>query len=581
KKEDGSSEPKHRGVKTIKFIIGNETIERLGTLGTSTNLLLYLTSVFNLSNFTAQNVINIFNGTCNFATLIGAFLSDTYFGRYKTVGVASFSTFMGLFALTLTAAITKLHPPKCESHDGSDCDGPTAGQLTFLITCFGFLAVGAGGIRPCNMTFGADQFDPNTDSGRKGLNSFFNWYYFSIVFAMMVSLTVIVYVQTNVSWAIGLAIPSLLMLCACILFFSGSKLYVKTIPDHSPIKTMAQVIVSAIKKRRLMLPEEPQISMHNHIPPNSTYSRLPYTNQLRFFNKAAIISRDDEINSDGSASNPWRLCTIQEVEGVKCVIKVIPVWFACAIYFIIQIQMSTYGIFQAVQSDRRVIPSRKLQIPGATYFAFAMLALTIWIPIYDQIILPKARKITKTEDGISMLQRLGFGFFLAIITMVIAALVENKRRYIAITQPTLGFEPTKGGISAMSSYWLVPQYALAGISEGFSIIGQIEFYYKQFPEHMRSFGGAFLYCGFALSGYLNSVIVSTAHRITKNAKSGNWVAEDLNKGRLDYLYYLIAILQFLNFVYFVVIAKWYKYKVVETKTQEEKADEVNQSDHTV
>lgn len=63
-------------------------------MGTSTNLLVYLTTVFNTKSFTATNVINIFNGTINIATLVGAFLCDTYFGRYKTLGFASVSSFV-------------------------------------------------------------------------------------------------------------------------------------------------------------------------------------------------------------------------------------------------------------------------------------------------------------------------------------------------------------------------------------------------------------------------------------------------------------------------------------------------------
>ncbi|GAA0171527.1 transporter [Lithospermum erythrorhizon] len=181
-----------------------------------------------------------------------------------------------------------------------------------------------------------------------------------------------------------------------------------------------------------------------------------------------------------------RSCNIQQVEEVKCVIKLIPIWVACIIYFIAQVQMGTSSIAQALQTDRRVSQNSDFKIPAATYSVFSLLALTIWIPIYDQIIIPKARKITKTEDGISMLQRLGVGFFLAIITMIISGLVENKRRAIAISQPTLGFAKSGGKISAMSCYWLVPQYAIVGISEGFSIIGQLEFYNKQLPENMRT-----------------------------------------------------------------------------------------------
>lgn len=77
-------------------IQGNETFEKLGTTGTSNNLLLYLTTIFHMKSITATTLINIFNGTTNVATLLGAFLSDTYFGRYKTLGFASISSFLVL-----------------------------------------------------------------------------------------------------------------------------------------------------------------------------------------------------------------------------------------------------------------------------------------------------------------------------------------------------------------------------------------------------------------------------------------------------------------------------------------------------
>lgn len=187
-----------------------------------------------------------------------------------------------MLALTLTAAFPKLHPPKCVREDGtSSCPGPSTGQLAFLFGGFALLVVGAGGIRPCNLAFGADQFDPNTDSGRRGTSSFFNWYYFTYTFAMMVSLTIIVYVQSNLSWAIGLGVPTFLMLLSCTMFFAGTRIYVKVLPEGSPLTSVVQTLVVAFKKRNLKLPEHPWNSLFNHIPPHSINSNLAYTDQFR------------------------------------------------------------------------------------------------------------------------------------------------------------------------------------------------------------------------------------------------------------------------------------------------------------
>lgn len=185
--------------------------------------------------------------------------------------------------MTLTAAIPKLHPAHCETHvdNNQTCPGPTPWQVAFMVAGLGFLVVGAAGIRPCNLAFGADQFNPNTESGKKGINSFFNWYYFTFTFAMMISLTAIVYVQSDVSWSLGFAIPTFLMFLSCVLFFMGSKIYVKVKPDGSALTSVVRVVVAAVNKRRLKLPEQPWSSLFNHCPNDFINTNLPYTHQFR------------------------------------------------------------------------------------------------------------------------------------------------------------------------------------------------------------------------------------------------------------------------------------------------------------
>ncbi|KAJ6298546.1 hypothetical protein OIU76_019660 [Salix suchowensis] len=542
----------------IKYGGGNETFEKLGTVGSSTNLAVYLTTVFNMKSVTATTLLNIFNGTTNLAPLIGAYLSDTYFGRYKTLGFASVFSFLGMVVLMLTAAIATMHPPKCAP--GVACVGPTTWQLAFLLSGFAFLVIGAGGIRPCNLAFGADQFNPNTESGKRGITSFFNWYYFTFTFAVMVSVTVIVYVQSNVSWALGLGIPAFLMLLSCVMFFVGTRIYVVVKPQGSPITTVAQVIVAATKKRGVEVPDDNSaMSLFNHIPAKSINAKLPSTEQFRCLDKAAVITDENQVNLDGSANNPWKLCSIQQVEEVKCLLRIIPIWSTSIIYHIPLLQQQTYAVFQALQMDRR-LGSSSFKVPAATYIIFTMLTLTIWIPLYDRIIVPFLQKLTGKDGGITLLQRMGIGMILAIICTVVSGLVEEKRRHVALTRPTLGLTNKGAAISSLSGMWLVPQLALSGLSEGFNYIAQIEFYYKQFPENMRSIAGSAFFAGGALANYLSGFLVSIVHQITSGSKTGDWLDDDLNKGRLDYFYYVVAGLGILNFGYFLLCARWYRYK---------------------
>lgn len=80
----------------LSVVAGNETFEKLGTIGTASNLLVYLTTVFNMRSVTATTLVNVWNGTTNIATILGAFLSDAYFGRFATLGFACVASFLVL-----------------------------------------------------------------------------------------------------------------------------------------------------------------------------------------------------------------------------------------------------------------------------------------------------------------------------------------------------------------------------------------------------------------------------------------------------------------------------------------------------
>ncbi|KAL6638349.1 hypothetical protein ACP70R_023844 [Stipagrostis hirtigluma subsp. patula] len=528
----GEAEENYRGWKAMPYVIGNETFEKLGTIGTMANLLVYLTTVYGMKSAAAATLLNLFGGTVNLAPLLGAFLSDTYLGRYATLALASLTSFLGMLLLTLTAAVPALHP----RHNAP----ASAAQLAALLLSFALLAVGAGGIRPCNLAFGADQFDPRTPSGRRGIASFFNWYYFTFTIAMMISATLIIYLQSNVSWALGLAVPAALMGLSCALFFMGTRLYVRVRPEGSPFTSFAQVLVAAFRKRRLPSPASPA-ELYDPPHRSSLVAKIAYTDQFRCLDKAAVVVAGED---DQSSPSPWRLCTVQQVEEVKCLARLIPVWSSGIVYYIVLTNLGNYNVLQAMQTDRR-IGGAGFEVPAGSFVVFNMLALTVWIPVYDRLVVPAVQRVTRREGGITQLQRIGTGIALSIVTMLVAAAVERRRRRVG---------------DATSCFVLVPQQLLAGLSEAFAVIGQVEFYYKQFPENMRSVAGALLFLGFALASYASGLMVTVVHRTTGGPGRPDWLAQDLNQGRVDLYYLLIAAMAAVNLVYFVACARWYRFK---------------------
>lgn len=256
---------------------------------------------------------------------------------------------------------------------------------------------------------------------------------------------------------------------------------------------------------------------------------------------------EKEINLDGRRVNKWNLSSIQQVEELKCLFRVFPIWVTGILSLTPIIQQSTFSISQALQMNRHMGPN--FQIPPASIIVISFLTITFFIPFYDQFLVPTLRKFTHHPNGITELQRMAIGIIFAVLSMIVAGLIEMQRRNRANNDGSI-----------MSVFWLTPQFFLMGLCEAFNIIGQIEFFNKEFPEHMRTMGNAFSSCSIALSSYVNTAMVLIVHRTTAAHGRPDWLVDDLNKGRLDYFYYVIATMAFCNFFFFLYCANNYRYK---------------------
>ncbi|KAK2645640.1 hypothetical protein Ddye_020835 [Dipteronia dyeriana] len=96
--------------------------------------------------------------------------------------------------------------------------------------------------------------------------------------------------------------------------------------------------------------------------------------------------------------------------------------------------------------------------------------------------------------------------------MAVAALVETKSRN---TTNREGLEDKPGGVVSMSEMWLVSQYILIGVAEALNTIGQIEYYYSQFPKSMSSIGVATYSLGNGVGSLLGSLNVTLMDRFSK------------------------------------------------------------------
>ncbi|KAK8513281.1 hypothetical protein V6N12_052478 [Hibiscus sabdariffa] len=191
----------------------NEGCERLAYYGMSTNLVLYFKHRLNQHTSVAATNNQICGGTSYITPLIGAFLPDSYLGRYWTIACFSIIYIIGMALLALSASVPGMRP-RCSAED--NCN-PTDKQSEMDFLALYLIALGTGGIKPCVSSFGADQFDDTDEKEKKQKSSFFNWFYLSINIGALIAASVLVCVQDNVSWGWGFGIPAIAMAIAVLV----------------------------------------------------------------------------------------------------------------------------------------------------------------------------------------------------------------------------------------------------------------------------------------------------------------------------------------------------------------------------
>ncbi|VAH56450.1 unnamed protein product [Triticum turgidum subsp. durum] len=531
------------------YILANECCERLAYYGMSANLSNFMLDNMGMNNSAAANSVTNWGGTCYATTLIGAFLADAYLGRFCTI--ASFVTIyiIGLGLLTVAASVKTL-VPTCAAK--GVCD-PTAGQTAAMFVGLYLVALGTGGIKPCVSSFGADQFDENDDGERRSKSSFFNWFYLSINIGALVASSVMVYVQEHYGWSWGFGIPAVVMAIAVGSFFVGTPLYRHQRPGGSPLTRIAQVLVAATYK--LSVPVDGS-ALYETMDKESGIMgsrKLEHTEQFRFLDKAAVETQADK--SSASPASPWRLCTVTQVEELKSVVRLLPIWASGIVFAAVYGQMSTMFVFQGNTLDKRM--GAHFSIPSASLSVFDTLSVIAWVPVYDRLLVPAVRSFTGHPRGFTQLQRMGVGLVVSIFSMVAAGVLELVRLRTVARHGLYG----EKDIVPISIFWQVPQYFIIGAAEVFVFVGQLDFFYDQAPDAMRSMCTALSLTAIALGGYVSTLLVTVVAKVTTRGGKEGWIpAKNLNVGHLDYFFWLMTVLSVLNFAIYLPIANWYTYK---------------------
>ncbi|KAG5236296.1 nitrate transporter family protein [Salix suchowensis] len=506
---------RHGGMLAASFVLGVEILENLAYLANASNLVMYLSEYMHLSPSKSANSVTNFMGTSFLLALLGGFLTDTFFTTYHVFLISAAIEFLGLVILTVQARSSSLKPPACNASNPTiPCQEIDGAKAAMLFTGLYVVALGVGGIKGSLPAHGAEQFDESSPQGRKQRSTFFNYFVFCLSCGALFAVTFVVWFEDNKGWVWGFGISTIAILLSIPVFLAGSASYRNKIPSGSPLATISKVLVAAGFNSCMSTSSSNAIASLTTSPSNpaptskdaidNSTAAVPAetpTKSLDWLNKAVV---NKPIHSTLE-------CTVQQVEDVKIVIKIFPI-FACTIMLNCCLaQLSTFSVQQADTMDTKL---GALKVPPASLPVFPVVFIMMLAPVYDHLIIPFARKLTKSEMGITCLQRIGIGLVLSIIAMAVAALVEIKRKRVATDSGLAGKLP-------ITFFWIAFQYLFLGSADLFTLAGLLEFFFTEAPAGMRSLAMSLSWASLAMGYYLSSVIVSIVNNVTGTPRIGH------------------------------------------------------------
>ncbi|KAL2622565.1 hypothetical protein R1flu_002770 [Riccia fluitans] len=219
--------------------------------------------------------------------------------------------------------------------------------------------------------------------------------------------------------------------------------------------------------------------------------------------------------------SPWRLCPVSQVEELKSIIRLVPLWETGLMTGLSMAQASTYMIQQARTMNRSI---GGFDIPPAS------------------------------------IRKIGIGYGLHLVAMAISIPVEHERR---VTAGKHGFIDKPHEVLPFSAFTLVPQEMIDGIAGFFALTGHMKFYYHMVPEHVTSTASALGQTSLALGTLLASALLNALQSVTESPGHPGWLDDNLNKAHRDYFYSVILFLQLINFtVYVCFVSKWYRKQLI-------------------
>lgn len=148
----------------------------------------------------------------------------------------------GFILLSVQAHAPQLRPPKCIMTDRSQkCEEAKGYRASIFYVALYLVALGSGCLKPNIISHGADQFRKDDPTQYRKLSTFFNIAYLAFCMGELISLTLLVWVQTYSGMDVGFGVSAAAMAVGLISLVAGTYAYRNKPPQGSIFTPIAQV----------------------------------------------------------------------------------------------------------------------------------------------------------------------------------------------------------------------------------------------------------------------------------------------------------------------------------------------------
>ncbi|XP_050209790.1 protein NRT1/ PTR FAMILY 2.3-like [Mercurialis annua] len=215
-------------------------------------------------------------------------------------------------------------------------------------------------------------------------------------------------------------------------------------------------------------------------------------------------------------------------------IKLIPLFVTDIFLHASDIMLNSLMTLQALTMNRHIFDP-DLEVPVSCFAFFSLPTIFLSLAIIDFFVVPQCKKL-RISWGI------GLTHVLTILTLIASAVIESHR-----------LNHLANNHSLMSALWLMIPEAILGFKFGFYFRRNSRMYCREegiATVLMRTFS-------LGMGCFVSILIIQIFVQFT------DWLPHNINDGRLDYVYWMLAAIGCLNFAFHLIFTKNFEFPTFE------------------